>query len=161
MVVFARKEKKEMKKHRAIIIIVILVIITGIIAMMNLHTREEVPEGAIEVSFGEETYVVDIHELSYEQVTGTRVNGKGEEKTVEASGILLENVLEGVGITEYSKVSVVADDSYSAEITAEEMGNAVEAYLIQEDGESRLRLLVFGDKDSKRSVRNVAQIIVE
>ena len=146
-----------MKKHRAIIIIVILVIITGIIAMMHFNTREEVPEGAIEVSFGEETYVVDIHELSYEQVTGTRVNGKG----VEASGILLENVLEGVGITEYSKVSVVADDSYSAEITAEEMGNAVEAYLIQEEGESRLRLIVFGDKDSKRSVSNVAQIIVE
>ena len=96
-----------MKKHRAIIIIVILVVITGIIAMMHLHTREEVPEGAIEVSFGEETYVVDIHELSYEQVTGTRVNGKGEEKTVEASGILLKNLLEGVGITEYGKVSVV------------------------------------------------------
>ena len=57
--------------------------------------------------------------------------------------------------------SVVADDSYSAEITAEEMGNAVEAYLIQEEGESRLRLIVFGDKDSKRSVSNVAQIIVE
>ena len=89
------------------------------------------------------------------------MNGKGEEKTVEASGILLKNVLEGVGITEYDKVSVVAEDSYSADITAEEMGNAVEAYLIQEEGESRLRLIVFGDKDSKRSVSNVAQIIVE
>jgi len=150
-----------MKKHRAIIFIVILVIITGIIAMIHLHTREEVPEGAIEVSLGEETYVVDIQELSYEQVTGTRVNGKGEEKTVEASGILLKNVLEGVGITEYGKISVVADDSYSAEITAEEMENAVEAYLIQEEGESRLRLIVFGDKDSKRSVSNVVQIIVD
>ena len=89
------------------------------------------------------------------------MNGKGEEKIVEASGILLKNVLEGVGITEYSKVSVVADDSYSAEITAEEMADDAKAYLIQEEGEARLRLIVFGDKDSKRSVSNVAQMIVE
>lgn len=149
-----------MKKHRAIIFVVILLIITGIIAMIHFNTREDVPEGAIEVSFGEETYVVDISKLSYETVTGVRVNGKGEEKTIEASGILLGDVLLDVGITEFGEVSVIADDAYSAELTWEEVMDSSKAYLIQEEGEERLRMIVFGDKDSKRSVSNVAQIAV-
>lgn len=150
-----------MKKHRAIIFIAILLIITGIMTMIHLRTREEVPEGAIEVTSGEDTSIVDITELSYETVTGIRVNGKGEEIEVEASGILLKDVLEGVGVTKADKVSVLADDSYSAELTWEEIMEPSRAYLIQEEGETRLRLLVFGDKDSKRSVSNVAQIIIE
>ena len=150
-----------MKKHRAVIFIAILLVITGVMALIYFNTREEVPEGAIEVVFGEETQMIDINKLTYEQVTGTRVNGKGEEKEVSASGILLKDVLSKAGIEEYTKVSVVADDAYSADVLAEEIHNNIEAYLIQEEGEVRLRLVVFGDKDSKRSVSNVAQIIVE
>jgi len=150
-----------MKKHRAIIFIVILLLITGVMAFVHFNTREEVPEGAIEVIVGEEVQIVDITKLSYEKVEGTRVNGKGEEIFVEASGILLKNVLEKAGIEEYMNVSVVADDAYSAEISAEEVNDDTKAYLIQAEEDVRLRLIVFGDKDSKRSVSNVAQIIVE
>ena len=42
-----------MKKHRAIIFIVILLVITSAMTLIHLHTREEVPEGAIEVVAGE------------------------------------------------------------------------------------------------------------
>lgn len=150
-----------MRKRKVVVFIAILLIITGIMALIHFHTRKEVPEGAIEVSFKEETYMVDVSELEFEQVTGIRVNGKGEEKAVEASGILLRDVLAGLGITEFTEVSVVADDSYSAVIMAEEIQNDLVAYLIQEEGEDRLRLVVFGDKDSKRSVSKVTQIVVE
>ena len=150
-----------MRKHRAVIFIVILLIVTGIMTMLHFNTREEVPEGAIGVVSGEDTCIIDIHELVYEQVTGTRVNGKGEEKEVNASGVLLKNVLAEAGITEYEKVSVVADDAYSVEVSAEEVEDETKIYLIQDEEEVRLRLIVFGDKDSKRSVSNVAQIIVE
>jgi len=149
-----------MKKHRAVIFIAILLIITGIMALIHFNTRKEVPEGAIEVTYGEEIYTVDIRELTFEQVSGVRVNGKGEEKTVEATGILLKDVFAGIGITEFGEVSVLADDAYSANLTKEEVEADSKAYLIQEEGEERLRLIVFGDKDSKRSVSNVAQIIV-
>ena len=71
-------EKSLMKKHKALLMIGILVVITAIAAFAHLSTREEVPEGAIEVVAGEETHIVDITKLAYEQVTGTRVNGKGE-----------------------------------------------------------------------------------
>ena len=150
-----------MKKYRAIIFIVLLMLITGVMAALHLNSREVVPEGAIEVSYGEEKYIVDIHELAYENVSGIRVNGKGEEIPVEGAGILLKDLLAKLEITEFVTVSVVADDAYIADVTAEEIKNNIEAYLIQEEGEERLRLVVFGDKDSKRSVSNVAQIIVK
>jgi len=150
-----------MKKHRAVVFIIILLVITGIASVIHLRTRNEVPEGAIEVISGEDTYIVDIAKLTYEQVTGTRVNGKGEEKEVNASGILLKEVLAEAGITEYGIVSVVADDAYSVEVSAEEVDKPSSVYLIQDEEDVRLRLIVFGDKDSKRNVSNVVQLIVK
>ena len=153
-------EKSLMKKYKALLFIGVLLVITAIAAFAHLSTREEVPEGAIEVVAGEETHIVDITKLAYEQVTGTRVNGKGEEKEINASGILLKNVLAEAGITEYENISIVADDAYSVDVSAEEANDDAKAYLIQDEESVRLRLIVFGDKDSKRSVSNVAQIIV-
>lgn len=150
-----------MKKHRAMIFIIILLVITGIMAMVYLNDREDIPENAIELSVRSESQYIDIEKIKYENVSGSRVNGKGEKIEVNASGLSLEKVLNDAGITEYDTISVVADDAYSAEITVKEMQDGLEAYLIQEEGEERLRLVVFGDKDSKRSVSNVAQIVVE
>ena len=149
-----------MKKRKVWMIIGVLFVITAIAAIAHLSTREEVPEGAIEVVAGEEVNIVDITKLDYEQVSGTRVNGKGEEIEIDAPGIYLGSFLEEAGITEYKAVSVVADDAYSAELTFTEIADGIEVYLIQEEGEARLRLVVFDEKDSKRSVSNVAQIIV-
>lgn len=150
-----------MRKHRATIFIIILLIITGVAAAIHLGTREEVPEGTIEVVCGEEKNIIDITKLDYEQVTGTRMNGKGEEIEIDAPGIYFGSFLEEAGVTEYEMVSVVADDGYSAELSFIEIADGIEVYLIQEEGEARLRLVVLGEKDSKRSVSNVAQIIVE
>ena len=150
-----------MKKHKAIIFIVILLVITGILGVVHLKTRDAVPEGAIEIVSLDETQIVDITKLGYEEVSGTRVNGKGEEIAIEALGIYLGTVLEDAGIKEYETLSVVADDAYSVELSAVEIADGLEVYLIQEEDEVRLRMVVFGDKDSKRSVSNVAQIIVK
>lgn len=150
-----------MKKYRAIIFIAVLFVITGIMAMIHFKTREEVPEGAIEIVFDEEIHIIDITKLTYDQVTGIRVNGKGEEIEVDAPGILLKNLLVQEGITECASLAVVADDAYSVDISAEEVYDDTKVYLIQDEEDVRLRLIVFEDKDSKRSVSNVAQIIVE
>lgn len=150
-----------MRNHRASIFISILLIITGIVAAIHLGTREEVPESTIEVVCGEEKNIVDITTLDYEQVTGTRINGKGEEIEIDAPGVYFGSFLEKAGFTEYEVVSVVADDGYSAELTAVEIADGIEVYLIQEEGETRLRLVVLGEKDSKRSVSNVTQVIVK
>lgn len=87
------------------------------------------------------------------------MTGKGEEREVEAPGILIKDILEENGITDYSEVTVIADDSYSARITEEEIKEETKAYLLKE--EDSLRLIVFGDENSKRNVKNVVEIVVE
>lgn len=149
-----------MKKHKPLMIIGILVIITLIVLGINHITRDDVPENAIQVIMEDKTYTVDIESLKYTDVQGTRVNGKGEEKEIKASGVLLKNILNELEITEFESVSVVAEDAFSAEISKDEINDETKVFLIQEEGEDRLRLIVFGDKDSKRSVSNVAQILV-
>ena len=69
------------------------------------------------------------------------------------------DLLSQTGITDYQKVLVVADDAYSAEVTAEEIAAPGQVYLMrQEDG---IRLVVFGDSNSKRNVTNVVRLEVK
>ncbi len=81
------------------------------------------------------------------------------EKTVLQNKHQKTSCLAQEHITGYSKVSVVSDDSYSAELTADEVKEDGKVYLLNE--EDSLRLVVFGDENSKRSVSNVVQIVVE
>ena len=148
-----------MKKSKVVFLILLLVALTGVLAAVHLTTRDKVGEHEVQLTYQDKTYSVEYKKLDLEQVTGTRVNGKGEEKKVEASGILLRKLLEEKNIEEYSQVTVVSDDSYSAKIAAEEIKEEEKAYLLLQEEE--LRLVVFGDENSKRSVSNVKQIVVE
>ena len=148
-----------MKKSKVVFLILILVVLTGVLSVIHLTTRNKVGDQEVQLTYKDKTYSVEYKKLNLEQVTGTRVNGKGEEKKVEAPGILLREVLEEKDIEEYSQVTVVSDDSYSAQIAVEEIKEEEKAYLLLEEEE--LRLVVFGDENSKRSVSNVKQIVVE
>lgn len=98
-----------------------------------------------------------------QDVSGTTVNGKGEEKTVQGRGMPLSDVLDqaGVDLSAVRKVTVVAADEFSAVLTAQEVMGAGKACLLQEEGEERPRLTVFGAPDSKRQVRDAVRIEVE
>lgn len=84
-------------------------------------------------------------------VTGTVVNGKGEEKQIDAQGVILSEACGG----EFSTATVTASDEYSAVVKSGE-----DAYLILSDDGS-LRLIVFGDENSKRDVKDVVRIDFE
>ena len=148
-----------MKKTKVVFLILLLVVLTGVLSVVHLTTRNKVGADEVQLTYKDKTYSVEYKKLDLEQVTGTRVNGKGEEKKVEAPGILLRKLLEEKDIEEYSQVTVVSDDSYSAKIAVEEIKEEEKAYLLLQEDE--LRLVVFGDENSKRSVSNVKQIIVE
>ena len=148
-----------MKKSKVVFLILLLVVLTGVLSVVHLTTRNKVGADEVQLTYKDKTYSVEYKKLDLEQVTGTRVNGKGEEKKVEAAGILLRKLLEEKNIEEYSQVTVVSDDSYSAKIAAEEIKEEEKAYLLLQEEE--LRLVVFGDENSKRSVSNVKQIVVE
>ena len=64
-------------------------------------------------------------------------------------------MLEELGVTDFGKVTVTAEDSYSAVVTAEEVAQPDKVYLmLQERGGAQL--VVLGDENSKRNVANVA-----
>ena len=68
-----------MKKHKVIIFAFILAVLTVAAAVIHLNTRDVVAEGTLRLAVGENEITLDISEFVYEQVTGVRVNGKGEE----------------------------------------------------------------------------------
>lgn len=150
---------KKKKINKAVVLIAVLAVLTVIAAVVHLRTREDVAEGTIQIVTTENTFEVAFSELNYEQVTGTRVDGKGDKFEVDAQGIGVKEMLAHAEVESYTEIRVVADDSYEASLTKEEVEEAEKAYLIEQE-EGGLRLIVFGDKNSKRSVSNVVQIEV-
>ena len=86
------------------------------------------------------------------------VNGKGDEIAVDGRGLPLLQVLQAAGVTDYSAVRAVADDSYHAEYTAAELTEEGRVVLLTE-GDS-FRIVAFGDKDSRRNVSGVIRLVV-
>lgn len=147
-----------MKNRKLTIIMIgVLLVLTAILAVVHLTTREKETAGALQIISHGETVTLALDELKpLEKVSGSVVNGKGETIPVDAKGISVKNVLALAGVTEDAPVRVVAADEYSVTVAAEETG---EVWLVMEgDG---LRLVVFGDSDSKRNVRNVVRLSVE
>lgn len=143
------------------VMIPLLILVTAAVAAFYLTTRTAVPEGALRVEFADGTAAeLSLEELELVPVQGTVVNGKGEECTVSAQGILLSEVLREAGAAEYSTVTVTADDEYSARVTAEEIAGPGKVYLIRQEEDS-MQLIVFGDKNSKRNVTNVVRLSVQ
>ena len=140
-----------MKKRKTVCLILdLLLVLVTVLTVIHLSTRDTVPEGALLVrQNGEERYVVPEKTFQY-SVNGSIVNGKGEERRIDARGIALKELAEG----DYSLVSVLASDEYSAQIMAEEIENA---FLIL-DEKGNVQLVVFGDTNSKRAVKNVAKV---
>lgn len=150
-----------MKKNKLpVAIITALFVLTAVIAVVHLSTRTAPPGGTLRIEIGNQVTDLDLNKLELTPVQGTVVNGKGDEKTIDAQGELLSSVLEKAGITDYTQVGVVADDEYSVTVTAGEIAEADCVYLLMEDGE-RPQLLVFGDPNSKRNVSNVIRLVVE
>lgn len=121
-------------------------LVTAILALVHLTTRTPEVEGSVLVN-GE---AVSIASLDLEQVTGTIVNGKGEEKQIDAQGINIAKLFDG----DYESITITASDEYSAVVNADETDNA---YLILDD-DGNPGLVVFGDSNSKRCVRDVVRI---
>ena len=149
-----------MKKAEPVkIAMIVLVLITAIVAIFYLATRPAAPEGALRIEKGGQVIELPLERLKFISVRGTVVNGKGEERVIDAQGVLLGQVLREAGISEFAEVTVTADDAYNAVVTAEEINELDRVYLIRQD-EGGLRLVVFGDSNSKRSVSDVASLSV-
>lgn len=146
-----------MKKRTIYLVLAALLVITAALAAAHITSREEVPAGAVSVQWSGGKALVSLGELELIPVRGTVVNGRGEEKTVDATGVPLSAVLERAGAGEYETVAVTAADEYSARLSAGEIAELDRVYLAMEQDGS-LRLVVFGDADSKRQVSGVERL---
>ena len=130
-----------------------------VFGVLHFSKTEKIEEGAVSLYYHGKKESIMISGLSLEPVEGIRVNGKGEEIKIEGEGILLSKLLSDYKVEEYVTVKLTASDSYSASVTKEEITETQKVYLLRE--EEGLRLVVFGDPDSKRSVSEIVQISVE
>lgn len=149
-----------MKWNKVVILIIIaLAAATAVAAVIHLNTRVSVPEGVLLVETADHTEEIVWDRLELTNVRGTLVNGKGEELSVDARGILLRDVLAYAGVSVETEVTVIAEDEYSASVTAEEIEADGRVYLAaSEDG--GIQMVVFGDNNSKRNVTGVIRLVV-
>ena len=150
-----------MKKSTKIIVAAIaaLIALTVVFAIIHSAARTEVPDGALLVSCGGEKKYVDLASLDTVSVRGSLVNGKGEKSDVNTQGVPLADVIENAGFDPNGAVTVkvTADDEFSAELSGDELNEDGKAYLVSEDDGS-MRLVVFGDSNAGRNVRNVVSV---
>ena len=150
-----------MKKSTKIIMAAIaaLIALTAVFAIIHSAARTEVPDGALLVSCGGEKKYVDLASLDTVSVRGSVVNGKGEKSDVNTQGVPLAEVIENAGFDPNGAVTVkvTADDEFSAELSGDELNEDGNAYLVSEDDGS-MRLVVFGDSNAGRNVRNVVSV---
>lgn len=148
------------QKKTLYLLVAALLAVTAALAALYLSTRETIPEGAVKVTCGDKTACLTAEEAAQQSVTGEVVNGKGETKPVDTMGVPLGDALAALGlpVEDITLVTATAQDAYSAQLTGEELREAGRVYLTAEDG--TLRLVVFGDSNAKRQIKNLAALAV-
>ena len=144
-----------MKKTSIIICILftLIVMVSTGITFCYLQGRQSTTPNSLVIEREGKNTVVDFSTLSLESFSGTVVNGKGQSKEVSGQGIRIDKLIGDSGFTE---ARVVADDEYNAVVKPADTANA---WIQIESGKARL--IVFGDSDSKRAVKNVVRIEVK
>ena len=145
-------------KKKSLIVIAALLVITAIITCVYLNTRTKTAEGDILlVSSGKEV-TIHFNELPLTDVSGETVNKKGETKTIKGKGFPLSGIPSLAGESDYSEMTVYADDEYNASISKDELSGDDNAFLIED--EKGIRMVVFGGP-ADRAVKNVVRIEIK
>ncbi len=143
-------------KKRILILILILFAVTAAITAIYLGSREKTKAGDLRIKTDSEELTVSIDNLPLSGISGEVKNQKGEIKKIDAEGYSLSDIPALTGVVDYSEISVFSDDEYHAVLSKDELSDHERAWIIKD--EDMLRLIVFGDKDSKRNVKNVVRI---
>ena len=165
-------------RKKSILLAAILILLAALLSFFYLSGRRAVPGGTIAVVLDGTTIDIDPAGIVKTEVTGILRTGKGEERHIAAEGFALQELLRAAGIREnaYASVRVVSEDEYAAELSMAEIEEPAKVFLIWDaageparalpirdaaaDGTGSLRLIVFGDQNAKRQVKNVRRIEV-
>ena len=143
-----------MIKTNKIIPVILGVLLLALLFSFFLADRcvKELPAGSVSVTLHGKDSVLALEEQKLQDVKGMLLNGKGEAVELEGKGLCLSSLADEA----VEKLTVISKDNYTAELDGDELVNA---YLFL-DGDS-VRLVVFGDTNMRRNVRNVAAIVIE
>ena len=140
-------------------LIATLLIITSALVCIYLYNRDTTKPGELMIKSPSGTVTLTLSDVKLSHVTGEIKNKKGEVKSIDSEGFALADVPALAGVSDYQSISVYADDEYSASLTKDEVSAPDKAWLIKSD--DALRLIVFGDDNSKRDVKNVVRIEIQ
>lgn len=146
-----------MKKNYSLILIAVVFAATALAAVWHLQTQPKQEAGVISVQYRGSASEVKVKDLSLSRVCGTIVNGKGESIEIDADGIGLADFLDHEGVADFERITAVAHDEYRAELYEEDVPNA--NIILEPEGS--IRLIVFGDPDSKRNVSDIVRIEIQ
>lgn len=148
-----------MKNKRILLPVIILAVVTIILAVINITGAPVVVQGDVLIVAKNKETTISLKADDLQPIIGTLVNGKGDQIPVDGTGISLQDVLALAEITDFETVTATARDEYSAEVTGEEIQEASKCYLLVE-ADGSIRLVVFGDSNSKRNVTDVIRLTV-
>lgn len=144
---------------RILVLVLAMAVIAAFGVMPALSADAQEKSVSLTISANDNEISIPWSDMALVPVQGTIMNGKGETKEINTEGIALQSVLDMAEAKAQEKVTVIAEDAYQAEVTAEEITEANRVWLtLSDDG---LRLIVFGDGDSKRIVKHVVRVVVE
>ena len=152
-----------MKQKRILLLIIfILAAAVALLAILHLTGDRNAEKGQVEIIQKGQKWFVSESEIARIPVKGELINGKGERVQIDAEGSLLADVLTSVGIdpAEVAVLKISSENAYSAEISGEELLEEGKVYLTS-NGDKTFTLVVFGDSNSKRKVKNVVKIEVD
>ena len=151
-----------MKNAFAPRLLALLLLLTACAAALHLACASGIAPGVVEVEAGGRSLSLALADLPAAPVEGETVNGRGERRTIQGSGVELTALLERAGVdpSAVPGVTVLAADGYSARIGGEELRESGRVFLLLRE-EGLPRLVVFGDPDSRRAVRDVVRVAAD
>lgn len=144
---------------RILVLVLAMAVVAAFGVMPALSADAQEKSVSLTISANGNEISIPWSDMTLVPVQGTIMNGKGETKEINTEGIALQSVLDMAEAKAQEKVTVIAEDAYQAEVTAEEITEANRVWLTLSD--DSLRLIVFGDGDSKRIVKHVVRVVVE
>ena len=158
-------------KKKIVFLFVILLVVTALVAVVHRMTHEA-PAGLILTANGE-SLQIPLTRLDRVEFSGELVDGKGTVTAHSYRGILLADLLQEANVSTegVSRVLATSADQYTAEFQLQEVLENETVYLaVAADGQQiegidpgtpGAQLVVFGDPNSRRCVRFLAQITLE
>lgn len=138
-----------MGNKRNLIVTAVLLAVTAVTAVIYLSVRSPEVDNCVVI----DGQAVPVGFFDRSSVEGQIINGKGQLIHICARGCNLFDIIPA----DREQITVTAADAYRAVLSRNDEANAF--LILCDDGS--VRLIVFGDGNSKRDVKNVSRIDCE